>query len=261
MSTEIQPPRPLPLRVVGWMSLPWRHWVYVVSTLVFGLIFITVAPFPFIVRMLALVVPFLIALGLAVPYGGLHMDEWLLLAFRYGLRPSARMSSRQELAQDDGDLEALLEEGLDAEVATSTSAGSQPGSAFAGQEQPAGQPSLSGNRIYLAGTHGILRRGYGSASPSLQSGGPPAPGSGTPPTQHSAGTLPLAGPQPASATSSAGFSQPSGGAPPGSRPAPLVGRPSPVSGQTGSGGPFAALPPEEAQRQPLPFRSRRAANQ
>ncbi len=140
MNTEIQPPRALPLRVVGWLSLPWRHWIYIIGTLFFGLLFVTVAPVSFLVRLLVLVVPFVISLGLAIPYGGLHMDEWLALAFRYALRPSAAMTNRRELkGPEPGELEALLEMPQDTPV---TATGQQTAA------PPAGR------------THGLLRRSY-----------------------------------------------------------------------------------------------------
>jgi hypothetical protein len=143
MNTDIQPPRALPLRVVGWLSLPWRHWIYIGGTLLFGLFFVTVAPVSFLVRLLVLVVPFLISLGLAIPYGGLHMDEWLALAFRYALRPSAAMTNRRELkGPEPGELEALLEAIEDDAPPQSP-------------EQQTAAPPMR--------THGLLRRSYQAA--------------------------------------------------------------------------------------------------
>lgn len=110
MEMQIQPPKPLPLHVVGWLSLPWRHWGYLSGTLVFGLLFLTFAPFNFLVRLLVLVVPFLSALVLAFPYGGLHMDEWLVLAWKYVRRPGVRIRDQEEQEES---LDELLGEGLD----------------------------------------------------------------------------------------------------------------------------------------------------
>ncbi len=129
MEMQIQPPKPLPLHVVGWLSLPWRHWGYISGTLFFGLLFLTFAPFPFLVRLLGLVVPFLIALALSIPYAGLHMDEWLALAWKYACRPGVRMSQRQQ--QDEAPDEALLGGDLD---------GDQPPAAEASGLQPPFEP-------------------------------------------------------------------------------------------------------------------------
>jgi len=169
MNSEIQPPRSLPLRVMGWMSLPWRHWIYIVGTLLFGLIFITIAPFPFLVRVVVLLIPFFTALGLAVPYGGLHMDEWILLAVKYRMRPTAATISYEELkGQGAETLEALLDVSLEV-IASDAPEPLRIDEPLGAEEQwpatsgwiPGAQQTTPPRQIYLAGTHGILRRGYG----------------------------------------------------------------------------------------------------
>lgn len=199
MSTEMQPPRSLPLRVVGWMSLPWRHWIYIIGTLLFGLFFVTLAPVPFLARVLVLLIPFFSALALAMPYGGLHMDEWMLMALKYRMRPSAATISHEELkGQTPEELQRLLEVGLQeeesAEAAGFSLAGAQPEDER--RWQPAGGWTANGtaldqgapftHRIYLTGTHGILRRSY--------SGLPELNGTGTPPAAPAVGGA-LPGPQ------------------------------------------------------------------
>lgn len=226
MNTEVQPPRALPLRVVGWLSLPWRHWVYISTTLLFGLFFATLAPVPFLVRLLVLLIPFLTALGLAMPYGGLHMDEWLLLALKYRMRPTAKTISHEELKGLAPEaLEALLETPPGAQTASDPVPSSQflasrgpsaAGAAAGAAPHPAsvsgagiaadaslasGQMTGGVNRqeantwaasgqdmastgavtrqVYLAGTHGILRRGYSGVPEATSPTAPPvapAPG-------------------------------------------------------------------------------------
>lgn len=204
MSTEMQPPRSLPLRVVGWLSLPWRHWIYIIGTLLFGLFFVTLAPFPFLVRVLVLLIPFFTAMLLAMPYGGLHLDEWILMALKYRMRPSAATISPEELkGQTPEELQRLLETGLQEEESTEAAgyflAGAQP----EGERgwRPAGgwsdngpaldQGTPSSHQIYLTGTHGILRRGYtGAATPFQAYGGqaqyPPFQPTGTEQSSHPA---------------------------------------------------------------------------
>ncbi|GEM_PF-2736383 len=224
MNTEVQPPRALPLRVVGWLSLPWRHWVYISTTLLFGLFFATLAPVPFLVRLLVLLIPFLIALGLAMPYGGLHMDEWLLLALKYRMRPAAKTISHEELKGLAPEaLEALLETPPGAPATSDPVPSSQflasrgPGAADAAAGAAPHPTSVSGagiaadaplasgqqaggvtregantwtasgqgmasavtRQVYLAGTHGILRRGYSGVPETTSPTAPtvaPAPG-------------------------------------------------------------------------------------
>jgi hypothetical protein len=181
MSTEMQPPRALPLRVVGWLSLPWRHWIYIIGTLLFGLFFVTLAPFPFLVRVLVLLIPFFTAMLLAMPYGGLHLDEWILMALKYRMRPSATTISPEELkGQTPEELQRLLEAGLQEEESAGAAgyslAGAQPEDGRGWQ--PAGgwtangpaldQGAPSSHQIYLTGTHGILRRGYTGAAIPFQ---------------------------------------------------------------------------------------------
>lgn len=185
MSTEMQPPRSLPLRVVGWMSLPWRHWIYIIGTLLFGLFFVTLAPFPFLVRVLVLLIPFFTALVLAMPYGGLHLDEWILMALKYRMRPSAATISPEELkGQTPEELQRLLEAGLQEEESVEAAgfslAGAQPedergwppAGGWTANGPAADQDAPSTHQIYLTGTHGILRRSYtGSATPFQTYGG------------------------------------------------------------------------------------------
>ncbi len=130
MEMQIQPPKPLPLHVVGWLSLPWRHWGYLCGTLVFGLLFLTFAPFNFLVKLLVLVAPFLSALVLAFPYGGLHMDEWLMLAWKYARKPAVRMRDPQEQEESPGD---LLGDSLDD--------GQQPAAGEPGPQMPFAPPA------------------------------------------------------------------------------------------------------------------------
>lgn len=176
---------------MGWMSLPWRHWIYIIGTLFFGLLFVTLAPVAFLVRVLVLLIPFLIALGLAVPYGGLHMDEWILLAVKYRMRPTAGTISHEELkGQAFDNLEELLDIPLEAIADTPAGAswlGEQP--VAEGHQQDPGVwipgtrdavPEVTAtHQIYLAGTHGILRRSAGVSPFALPPEGtplePPAP--------------------------------------------------------------------------------------
>jgi hypothetical protein len=141
------------------------------------LIFAMSAPVAFLVRILGLLIPFLVALGLAVPYGGLHMDEWILLAVKHRLRPTTRMISLEELrGQAPDTLDELLEtlpEETTAPAPGPSRAGEQPVEAVNRQEAadrpvsgPMALPGVTGaQQIYLAGTHGILRRGYLAAAP------------------------------------------------------------------------------------------------
>lgn len=184
MSSEIQPPRSLPLRVVGWLSLPWRHWIYIIGTLLFGLFFVTLAPFPFLVRVLVLLIPFFTALVLAMPYGGLHLDEWILMALKYRMRPSAATISPEELkGQTPEELQRLLEAGLQEEESAEAAGyflagaqpederGWQPAGGWSANGPVADQGAPSSRQIYLTGTHGILRRGYTGATTPFQAYG------------------------------------------------------------------------------------------
>lgn len=181
--SEIQPPKPLPLRVVGWMSLPWRHWMYIVGTLLFGLFFMTLAPFPFMVRLVVLFVPFIVSMVLAMPYGGLHLDEWIMLAFRYRLRPATRPSNHEDLkGHTPEELEHLLEDALQQEeaelaalppaVPPAEESGWPPTAAWPIGSPNTAQAASAPNHMYLAATHGVLRRRYANFSEMAPEGMP-----------------------------------------------------------------------------------------
>ncbi len=183
--SEIQPPKPLPLRVVGWMSLPWRHWMYIAGTLLFGLFFMTLAPFPFMVRLVVLFVPFIISMVLAMPYGGLHLDEWIMLAFRYRLRPATRPSNHDDLkGHTPEELEHLLKDALQQEEAERAAVpppampsveenGWPPTGAWPTGSPKTAQATSAPAHIYLAATHGVLRRRY-AGLPEMAPEGMPA---------------------------------------------------------------------------------------
>jgi hypothetical protein len=212
MEMQIQPPKPLPLHIVGWLSLPWRHWGYLSGSIVFGLLFLTFAPFAFLVRLLGLVVPFLVSLGLAFPYGGLHMDEWLMMAWKYARRPAFRMHTSQE---QDESLEEPLEEHLDGNQQPAEAPGLQPffepSAETLAREMPTpppawpGQPAASageprsdwaantpyeGQRVGLIGqpffirTSGVFWRGAGELAGASLGG---APSEITPPGESASG--------------------------------------------------------------------------
>lgn len=195
MNSHVTPPKLLPLHLVGWLSLPWRHWLSLAGVLAFGLCFLLFSPAPFLVRLVVLVVPVLVAFLLTLPIGGLHLDEWLVLAVRFRMRTRLIViNAMEEEEQARPNLEELLEY-QDAAGATTGKAPSQ--GTPAQQAAPAQGAQLTAGlfaqatpaslvdeafQLDLAGTRGGLHRGTSTtfslvtvAGVHHWSGGPPAP--------------------------------------------------------------------------------------
>jgi hypothetical protein len=175
MKSHVTPPKLLPLHIVGWLSLPWRHWIYLVVVLGFGLCFLMFSPAPFLVRLLVLVVPLLTVFLLTWPIGGLHLDEWLMLAMKFRLRTKPIAIGEQEEQQLGPDLEELLrlqdEQEAAAAQASLASEAAQPGGGSTGEQigsgvvahHPSGVFGPQITQIDLAGSYGVLHRSYAAA--------------------------------------------------------------------------------------------------
>ncbi len=169
MKSHVTPPKLLPLHIVGWLSLPWRHWLYLVGVVAFGLCFLMFSPAPFLVRLPVLVVPLLVAFLMTWPIGGLHLDEWLVLAVKFRLRTKPIAISEQDEEPSGPDLEALLrlqdEQEAAAAQASAASHAAQSEDMGAGEQVDtavaAYSPSgafMSLTQIDLAGAYGVLHR-------------------------------------------------------------------------------------------------------
>lgn len=94
MAQLVHPPGAQPLRRVLWFGLEPIYWFFLGGALLFGGFFLLFGTAPLWLRLLLLLVPFALAVLLAVPYGGCRGGIWLLWGARHLLRSVARRPVR-----------------------------------------------------------------------------------------------------------------------------------------------------------------------